>query len=113
MSPATAPSRRAAGYEPSSASFLLVVHVEVVEHLRRTLDACHVVVMRHGYTGHEHRDSSRFGPVKLRVFEVDVVHDFGDGPQRPVVEPQTIDQDLEGAAIAVVREVRVEHVEAD
>src|SRR5258708_5495940 len=87
----TAPSHQAGRCEPSSTSFLLVVHVEVIERLRRTLDARQVVVMRHGDAGHKHRDSTCFGPVKLRVFEVDVMHDLGDGSQRPIVEPQTID----------------------
>src|SRR4029079_19388786 len=50
---------------------------------------------------------------ELPILEIDVVHDLADAPQRWIQEPEPLDDDLEGAAVAVVCELGVEHVEAD
>src|SRR5258708_18698789 len=48
----------------------------------------------------------------LLVLEIDVVHDLGDGAQRRIGELEVREQDLERTELALVRELAVEHVEA-
>src|SRR5262249_10841297 len=49
----------------------------------------------------------------LAVLQVDVMNDLGDRTEGAVLEPRSRDEDLEGALVTVVGELRLEHVEAD
>src|SRR5262249_60603364 len=53
-----------------------------------------------------------FGSPELAVLEIDLVDDLANGAKRCVLEAASLDQDLEGALVALVREFRLEHVEA-
>src|SRR5439155_23027629 len=46
-----------------------------------------------------------------RVLQIDVVHDLGERTQRVVAKLETLDQYLEGAAVALVRELAFIHIE--
>ena len=48
---------------------------------------------------------------ELGVLEVDVVHDLADGGERRVVQARPGQQHLEGAAVALVGELALVHVE--
>jgi hypothetical protein len=48
----------------------------------------------------------------LVVLEIDVVDDLCDRAKRRIGQARMVDQDLEGAAVALVRELALEHVEA-
>src|SRR5437867_4387691 len=57
-------------------------------------------------------DSGRLRQLELRVLEIDVMHDLGDRPERGIREAEPLDENLEGATVALVRIFRFEHVEA-
>src|SRR5207247_562350 len=57
-------------------------------------------------------DPRRLRQIELRVLEIDVMHDPGDRPQRGILEAEFFEEDLEGAAVALMGVVRLEHVEA-
>src|SRR5262249_61574821 len=56
---------------------------------------------------------SRFGAPELAVLQIDVVHDLADRAQRRVLDRRIVEQHLERAAVSLMRELRVIHVEAD
>src|SRR3712207_9121173 len=51
-------------------------------------------------------------PREFAVLEVDVVHDLANRPQRRVGQLGAGEQDLEGAPVALVGELGLEHIEA-
>src|SRR5438093_6814960 len=57
-------------------------------------------------------DPGRLRQLELRVLEIDVVHDLGDRPERGIMEAEPLDENLERAAVSLVRVLRLEHVEA-
>jgi hypothetical protein len=57
-------------------------------------------------------DARGFWPPVFPVLEVDVVDDLGDLVQGRIVQVEALHQHLEGAAIALVGVLRLEHVEA-
>src|SRR5436190_52160 len=67
--------------------------------------------MRHGDAGHQPLDSLNLGSSELRVLEIDVVNDLGDGTQGSIFGLELLDEDLERAAVPVVGVLRLEHVE--
>src|SRR5262245_48354146 len=58
-------------------------------------------------------DPLRLRQLELRVLEVDVMHDLGDRPECVILETKPFDEDFEGAAVAFMRVLRFEHVEAN
>src|SRR6185437_1844181 len=104
------PTRQASISSPSP--FSAKDLVEVVEDRGAALDALPIVAVRRGDPLDESRDPARFVPAVLAVLEVDVMNDLPDGGQRRVVQFGARQQHFERAAIALVRELAVEHVEA-
>src|SRR5262245_25692009 len=68
--------------------------------------------MAHGDTGNQPVDARGLGTIELRVLQIDVVHDLRNRHESAIVETQTRHEDLEGAEVAFMRELRLEHVEA-
>ena len=86
--------------------------VEIVENGAAALQALVVVGAGRGDAGDQAADAGRFLAAVLAVLQVDVVDDLADRGQRRIVETGLGQQHLEGAAVAVVRELALEHVEA-
>ena len=68
--------------------------------------------MRGCNAGKHALDSLRIPTIELVIAQIDLVHHLGDLQQRRIVERKAVKQRFEGAAIAFVRELRLEHVEA-
>src|SRR5437773_4624544 len=96
-----------------SPSLSAEVLVQVVEHGGPTLEPGFLIPMAHGDARDEPVDTGCLGTVELRVLEVNVVYDLRNRHEGAVVETETRQQDLEGAEVAVVRELSLEHVEAE
>src|SRR5437867_8932513 len=62
--------------------------------------------------GDEMVDPGRLRQLELRILQVDVVHDPCDRPERGILEAEPLDENLEGAAVALMCVFRLEHVEA-
>src|SRR5262245_32235835 len=90
----------------------LEVFVEIVEHGGAARQPLLVLAMRRGDARHQGADAGRFLAAVLAVLQVDVVDDLADGGERGIVEAATLQQDLEGAAVALVGVLALEHVEA-
>src|SRR5215472_11029291 len=86
--------------------------VKIVEDRRAARDPIVVVVRLGADAMNESLDAAGFLASELLVLEIDVVDDLRDGLQRLILEPGTREQDLEAAAVALMRELRIEHVEA-
>ena len=89
------------------------VFVQRVEHGPAAREALLVVAMRRRYTRDQGVDASELLASELRVLQIDVMNDLRERTERGVVEPETRDEDLERAAVTIVRELGLEHVEAD
>src|SRR5438552_3291137 len=71
-----------------------------------------VFAMRHRDSVNQRFEASRLAPAVLLVLQVDVMHDLRDVPQRRVSDLEAGQQHLEGAELALMRVLAVEHVEA-
>src|SRR5919198_773102 len=89
------------------------VLVQVVEHGGPALEPGLVIAMPHGDTRDQSVDASRLGTIKLRVLQIDVVHDLRNRHEGAIVETQPRHENLEGAEVALVRELGLEHVESE
>src|SRR5689334_2543671 len=58
-------------------------------------------------------EADRLGPGELSVVKVGLVHDLREGLDATIVEPESLDERLERAVLAVVPEVRVQNVEGN
>src|SRR5919204_1760738 len=58
-------------------------------------------------------DAARILALELAVAEIDLMHDFRDLRECRILEVKSAQQRLESAAIALVRVLRVEHVEPE
>src|SRR3954452_4810411 len=96
----------------SSAALLAEGLVEVVEHGAAARDPLVVLAIGRADPGNQGANAGRLLAPDLLILEVDVVHDLADGAQRRVAEAGAAQQDLERAAVALVRELGFEHVEA-
>src|SRR5262245_4388840 len=96
-----------------SCSLATEVVVQAVEHGGPTLEAGFVIPLAHGDARDQPVDAGRLGTIELRVLQIDVVHDLRNWHECPVVETEARDEHLEGAEIALVRELGLEHVEAE
>src|SRR5439155_18815562 len=92
---------------------LLQDRVETVEDGHAALEQ--VVIVRCGFgertDGEIH--ARRLVPCELAVVQVRLVDDLRDELDPPVLEPESLDQRLERAVLAVMPEIRAEHVEGD
>ena len=96
-----------------SASPSAEVRVGVVEHGGPTLEPGLVIPVAHGDARDQPVDAGSLGATELPVLQIDVVDDLGDGTHCRIVYREAGAQDLEGAEIALVRELGLEHVEAE
>src|SRR3954468_18549944 len=96
----------------SSITFPAKVFVKILEHGRSAVQAPAVVVRCGRDAGNQRLDARRLLPPELAVLQVDVVDDLGDGLECRFRLAQPGQQDLEGAVIALVRVLGLEHVEA-
>src|ERR1700745_3162587 len=92
-------------------AFLSEVLIKVIEHFGRACKALRVIARRGADALHQRSDTCDFGSTELAVLEVDVVDDLGDGAKRGILEAASMEQHLEGAFVALVREFSFEHVE--
>src|SRR4051794_1697893 len=97
----------------SSSASPAEVGVKVLEHRAAAGEALLVVAGRGADAGDQGLDPVRLEAAKLAVLEVDVVHDLGDRPERGLAKARALEQHLEGAAVALVRELGLEHVEPE
>src|SRR5436309_756695 len=92
---------------------LLQDRVETVEDRHAALEQ--VVIVRRGLgeraDGEIH--ARRLVPCELAVVQVRLVDDLRDDLDPPVLEPEPLDQGLERAVLAVMPEIRAEHIEWD
>src|SRR5689334_7332007 len=91
---------------------LTEIGIEGIERLRAACDALVVVGGCHGDAGDQARDAGGLLAAVLGVLEIDVVDDLGDGSERCVFQAAALQQHLEGAAVALMRVLGIEHVEA-
>src|SRR5262249_21410554 len=87
------------------------VLVEVIEDFGTARDPLRIILGRCADTLHKGSDTCDFGSAELAVLEIDIVDDLADGAKRRVLEAAAIEQDLERALVALMREFRLEHVE--
>src|SRR5215467_642953 len=90
----------------------LEIFVEVVEDLGAARNALRIVLGRDADAFDQRPDAGDFGAAELAVLEIDVMDDFRDGAQRRVLQRGALHQHLERAFVALVRELGLEHVEA-
>src|SRR5262249_2457171 len=83
------------------------------EHGAGALEPDLVLLVSQADAGHQPLEAERVLPAELCVLEVDVVDDLGDGPESRVLEAEAREQHLERAAISFMRELGLEHVEAE
>src|SRR4051812_32801210 len=110
-----ASARRSRGRNPPVllAGALLRRPIERVEHRRSGCQTRVILAALEADAGDERGEAARLLAPELRVAQIDVVHHVGDVPQGRVIRPHSGEQDLERAHLAFMRELRVEHVEAE
>src|SRR5216684_3380923 len=87
--------------------------VEVVEEGEAPIEAGLIVAVRHEHAQEKLLDAARLGVAELSILDVDVVDNLSQSRERWVFDPGPDHQRLEGAAVFLVGEVPVNHVEAD
>src|SRR5215510_9259574 len=88
------------------------IFVQVVEDLAAARNALRIVLGRDADAFDQRPDAGDFGAAELAVLEIDVMDDFRDGAQRRVLQRAPLQQHFERAFVALVRELGLEHVEA-
>src|SRR6185437_12768156 len=87
--------------------------VQSIKHECSTIDAIEIGGLPRDEARQQSLDARCFGAVELRIFHINVVNDLGDLPERGVrLQTEPAEQGLECAAISLVRELRLEHVES-
>src|SRR5713101_9697054 len=86
---------------------------QVVEDCGPSLQALFVVLVVGANPGDQRIDASHFGAVEFAVLQIDVVDDFCYRTQCCHTRRQSRGENLERAAIALVRELGIEDVESD
>src|SRR4030095_2248054 len=94
----------------SAGTFSSEILIEVVENCACPLKPQVVVFVGHGDPGDQPLYSDSFRPLKLRVFEIDVIPHLRNGNERRIAESTSPDQDFQSAPITLVREFCFEHV---
>src|SRR3954468_15975474 len=108
----TAPANVVSAMGFSLAALLAEGLVEVIEHGAAARDPLVVLAIGRADPGNQGANAGRLLAPELLILEVDVVHDLADGAQRRVAEAGAAQQNLERAAVALMRELGFEHVEA-
>src|SRR6266508_3307186 len=91
----------------------LEVRIEIVERGGGAIDALGIVRMGERNAFDQSSDAVCFRPAETLFLQIDVVHDLGDRAQRAIAPADMIEKHLERAAVPLVRELGLEHVEAD
>src|SRR5262249_26974519 len=77
-------------------------------------DQLPVIFKQFGQSANHEIEPGDLRPIELVIFEVHVMDDFSHLPQTGVtIQAQLIDHGLEGAILALVRELSTEQIEAD
>src|SRR5215471_5745702 len=87
--------------------------MEIVEDRRASLEPSLVVCVCEGDALENAFDARFLRPLEFRIFQVDVVDDLTDRRQSRFIEACALGEHLERAAIAFMRELAAEHVEAE
>src|SRR6185312_8866852 len=87
--------------------------IQTVEHRARLFYARVVVALPGANAGDDMRNADRLLAHELAILEIDVVNDLCDGRERGVVQPRAFQEHFEGALVAFMRDLALEHVEAD
>jgi len=87
--------------------------IELVEEERPAFEPGLVGAVVGGDARQHAFDARRLIAAELCILEIDVVHDLGDRPQRRIADRKAAEQGLEGAPVAVVGELSLEHVEPE
>src|ERR1700730_12560400 len=95
-----------------SAALLAEVFVEIVEDRSAASEPFLVAPVRHRDASDQSLDAGGFVPSELAVLQVYVVDDFGDRLERWLGQAGVAEQHLEAAAVALMGEFGLEHVEA-
>src|SRR5262245_8506387 len=93
-------------------AFLPEILVQVVEDLGAARNPLRVVLGRDADAFDQRPDAGDFGAAELVILEIDVMDDFRDSAQRRVLQRAPLQQYFERAFVALVRELGLEHVEA-
>src|SRR5262245_65221235 len=96
-----------------STTFAAEVLVEAIENRAAVCQPFFIVPVGHREARDQRLDARDLRPAELTVLQVDVVNDLRDGTERRIVEPEACQEDLEGALVPIVRELGLEHVEAE
>src|SRR6202008_435756 len=104
------------GYLPPFAQFAalfsLEIFVQVSENGIATTQPDLVVLVSHSNSGNQPLDSKGLLTLKLRVLEIDVMYDFCYWSKGGIIHCCALDQNFQSAVVALVREFRLEHIEA-
>src|SRR6266850_6726955 len=87
--------------------------MQVIEKACRAFETRFVARMIGHDAGEELLNAGRLLALVLLVLEVQVMNDLSDRVETRIVHAQLVDKHFESAALAVMRELRVVHVEAD
>src|SRR5882757_11465631 len=104
--------KRSSNAPCESAALLAEVLVEIVEDRAAASEPFLVAPVRHRDAGDQSLDAAGLVPSELAVLQVYVVDDFGDRLERWVGQAGVAEQHLEAAAVALMGEFGLEHVEA-
>src|SRR5439155_6491796 len=105
-------SRHQFAYRSPLPALFLEIFVEVVEDLGAARNPLRIFLGRDTDAFDQRPDAGDFGAAELAVLEIDVMDDFRDGAQRRVFQRASLQQHFERAFVALVRELGLEHVEA-
>src|ERR1043166_803350 len=88
------------------------IFVEIVENCSCPLQSRFVVFVSHGDTRYELLDAGRLLTAKLRIFQINVMNNFRNSVGGWIINSGPFDQNLQSATVTLMRELRIEHVEA-
>src|SRR5262249_48911725 len=88
------------------------VCIEAVEDRASLCQPLFVVAMDHRDARDQRFDACDLGALEFVVLQIDVVDDLCDRPEGGILEAEAPEQHLERAPTPIVRELRLEHVEA-
>src|SRR5215831_3472052 len=107
-------ARRFIGHLPRSCRSSLLQHgMETVEERYALLEQIMVVRGAGGESADGQVHAGRLLMGELAVAQVGLVHDLRDELDPPILDAEALDQGFEGAVLAVMAEVRSQHVEGN
>src|SRR5262245_57322953 len=105
------PDDKWAPVDVGSAVHLAEIGVEIIEESRSPLDPCEVILVGNADPRDQLSDACGLFPAELGVFEIDVMHDLGDGLERRVLKTRRRHENFECASVAHVGELGGKHIE--